>query len=225
MNATLAVLTIGMVPVNHVLPLLTDDIPEKNITYLSLFGSLSPEEVMTEYATEPGEEPAVVQLSEDTFVAISRPKVERALQAIVQVLDNQGIDVILLMNASPFRQLDVRHAVVLEPGRIVPPLIAAIVAGHQVGILIPVPGVLKSQEKKWHGLEKPPLYAVADLSGGDENGLIVAGRKLLAQGGDVLLLDCMGFHQRHRDLLQKALNVPVLLTYSLVARLASELLV
>jgi len=38
------------------------------------------------------------------------------------------------------------------------------------------------------------------------------------------MLDCLGYHQKHRDLLQKALNVPVLLSNVLVARLASELL-
>ena len=48
---------------------------------------------------------------------------------------------------------------------------------------------------------------------------------LLERGADVLMLDCLGFHQRHRDLLQKALDVPVLLSNVLVARLASELLV
>jgi protein AroM len=39
------------------------------------------------------------------------------------------------------------------------------------------------------------------------------------------MLDCLGFHQHHRDLLQKHLDVPVLLSNVLVARLASELLV
>ena len=44
------------------------------------------------------------------------------------------------------------------------------------------------------------------------------------QISDVLMLDCLGFHQRHRDLLQKSLDVPVLLSNVLIARLASELL-
>ena len=38
------------------------------------------------------------------------------------------------------------------------------------------------------------------------------------------MLDCLGFNQRHRDLLQKSLDVPVLLSNVLIARLASELL-
>ncbi len=48
--------------------------------------------------------------------------------------------------------------------------------------------------------------------------------ELLERGADVLILDCLGFHQHHRDLLQKALDVPVLLSNVLMARLASELL-
>jgi hypothetical protein len=48
---------------------------------------------------------------------------------------------------------------------------------------------------------------------------------LIDRGADVLMLDCLGFHQRHRDLLQKKLDVPVLLSNVLMARLASELLV
>ncbi len=39
------------------------------------------------------------------------------------------------------------------------------------------------------------------------------------------MLDRLGFHQRHRDLLQKQLDVPVLLSNVLIARLAAELLV
>ncbi len=45
------------------------------------------------------------------------------------------------------------------------------------------------------------------------------------EGADVIMLDRLGFHQRHRDLLQKQLDVPVLLSNVLIARLAAELLV
>ncbi|HHU8840633.1 TPA: AroM family protein, partial [Escherichia coli] len=45
-----------------------------------------------------------------------------------------------------------------------------------------------------------------------------------AKGADVIMLDCLGFNQRHRDLLQKQLDVPVLLSNVLIARLAAELL-
>lgn len=90
---------------------------------------------------------------------------------------------------------------------------------------MPIPELMDIQAQKWQVLENPPLYALANPFYGTEDELVGAGRDLLARGADVLLLDCLGFHQKHRDLLQKALDVPVLLSNVLVARLASELLI
>ncbi|MCV2963429.1 AroM family protein, partial [Escherichia coli] len=82
-----------------------------------------------------------------------------------------------------------------------------------------------AQEKKWQVLQMPPVYSLANPVHGSEQQLIDAGQALLDQGADVIMLDCLGFHQRHRDILQQALDVPVLLSNVLIARLASELLV
>lgn len=101
---------------------------------------------------------------------------------------------------------------------------ASIVEGHQVGVIVPVAELLNAQAQKWQVLQTPPVYAVANPVEGSEQQLIDAGKYLLEQGADVLMLDCLGFHQRHRDLLQKSLDVPVLLSNVLIARLASELL-
>ncbi|SQC23092.1 AroM protein [Klebsiella pneumoniae] len=38
----------------------------------------------------------------------------------------------------------------------------------------------------------------------------------------MLVLDCLGYYQHHRDVLQKALDVPVLLSNVLVSRLAQN---
>ncbi|KAE9792513.1 AroM protein, partial [Escherichia coli] len=155
---------------------------------------------------------------------VSRQKVERSLQSIVEVLDNQGFDVILLMSTASITRLTARNSILLEPIRIIPPLVASIVEGHQVGVIVPVAELLKAQTQKWQVLQTPPVYAVANPVEGSEQQLIDAGKYLLEQGADVLMLDCLGFHQRHRDLLQKSLDVPVLLSNVLIARLASELL-
>jgi len=40
-----------------------------------------------------------------------------------------------------------------------------------------------------------------------------------------VVLDCIGYHQQHRDFLQKMLGIPVLLSNVLVAKLAAELIV
>uniref|UniRef100_A0A8H9YW41 AroM family protein n=1 Tax=Pseudomonas tritici TaxID=2745518 RepID=A0A8H9YW41_9PSED len=224
MKATLAILTIGVVPVSEVLPLLTEHVSEQQITHLSLLAGISREEVMEDYAIGTGEDPLPTMLSDGDMAHVSHQKVERALQGIIEVLDNQGYDVILLMSTAPISGLVARNSILLEPMRIIPPLVASIVDGHQVGVIVPIQELLDNQANKWKVLQKMPLFALANPFWDSETKLIAAGRELLDQGADVLMLDCLGFHQRHRDLLQKALDVPVLLSNVLVTRLASELL-
>ncbi|MCU6669094.1 AroM family protein [Enterobacteriaceae bacterium H4N4] len=225
MKATLAILTIGVVPVSEVLPLLTEHVSEQQITHHSLLSQLSRDEVMEDYAPEPGDVLLPTLLSDGGLANVSLRKIERALQSVIEVLDNQGYDVILLMSTANITGLVARKAILLEPMRIIPPLVGSIVDSHQVGVIVPIPELLENQSQKWQGLVNAPLLAVANPIWDSEAKLIDAGRDLLDRGADVLMLDCLGFHQRHRDLLQKTLDVPVLLSNVLVARLASELLV
>lgn len=225
MNATMAILTVGVVPVKEVLPLLTEHIREEQITHKSLLGNLSREDVMELYGAQPGEETILTLLNDNQLAVVSRPKIERDLQAIVEVLDNAQYDVILLMNTHKLRHLVAHNAMLIEPQRIIPPLVASIVEGHQVGVIVPIKEILHAQQEKWQVLPSEPYYALANPVHGTDSELIAAGQQLVEQGADVLVMDCLGFHQRHRDLLQKALDVPVLLSNVLVARLAAELLV
>ncbi|EHD7690264.1 AroM family protein [Salmonella enterica] len=225
MSASLAILTIGVVPMSEVLPLLTEYIDEQHITHHSLLGKMSREDVMADYAVEPDDDPLLTLLNDNQIAHVSRQKVERDLQSVVEVLDNQGYDVIILMSTAAIKSMAARNTILLEPLRIIPPLVASIVDGHQVGVIVPVAELLAAQEKKWQVLQKPPVYSLANPVHGSEQQLIDAGQALLDQGADVIMLDCLGFHQRHRDILQQALDVPVLLSNVLIARLASELLV
>lgn len=131
MSASLAILTIGVVPMSEVLPLLTEYIDEQHITHHSLLGEISREEVLAEYAVEAGDDPLLTLLSDNQIVHVSRQKVERDLQSIIEVLDNRGYDVILLMNTAAINSMTARNTILLEPLRIIPPLVASIVDGHR----------------------------------------------------------------------------------------------
>ena len=225
MSTTMAILTVGVVPVAEVLPLLTEHIREEQITHISLLGKMTREDVMEDYALDSGDECLLTLLNDNLPVEVSRQKVERDLKHIIAMLDRQEYDVILFLSSEMLSGLTARNAILLEPQRIIPPLVASIVDGHQVGVIVPVEEVLPMQQQKWLSLEHAPYYALANPISGSDSDLLRAGRALLEQGADVLVLDCLGYHQHHRDVLQKALDVPVLLSNVLVSRLAAELLV
>lgn len=225
METILAMVTIEMVPTLEIFALLTEHISGKQVTHISLLASLSREEVMAKYGVEPGEESCVTLLSDGEVAEVSRPKIERDVQALIDDLDDKGADVTLLMSTLRFSNLVARKGILLEPDRIVPPLISSIVDGHQVGVLVAVPEMLPAQQQKWSVLKKTPFYSLANPHADSEEQLLKMGRELVNRGADVLLLDCLSFHQRHRDQLHKELNIPVILTNALLIRLAAELLV
>lgn len=225
MSASLAILTIGVVPMSEVLPLLTEFIDEQHITHHSLLGNMNREDVLADYAIDSGDEPLLTLLNDNQLAHVSKQKVERDLQGVIEVLDNQGYDIILLMSTASIKSMTARNSILLEPRRIIPPLVASIVDGHQVGVIVPVEELLPSQAEKWQVLPSPPVFSLANPVHGSQQQLIDAGKALLEKGADVIMLDCLGFHQYHRDVLQKALDVPVLLSNVLIVRLASELLV
>ncbi len=225
MSTTMAILTVGVVPVAEVLPLLTEHIREEQITHISLLGKMRREDVMENYALDSGDDRLLTLLNDNQPAEVSRQKVERDLKHIIAMLDRQEYDVILFLSSEMLSGFTARNAILLEPQRIIPPLVASIVDGHQVGVIVPVEEVLPMQQQKWRSLENTPYYALANPIGGSDSDLLSAGRALLEQGADVLVLDCLGYHQHHRDVLQKALDVPVLLSNVLVSRLAAELLV
>lgn len=115
MSTSLAILTIGVVPMCEVLPLLTEYIDEQHITHHSLLGQMRREEVMAEYAISPGDDVLLTLLSDQQLAHVSRQKVERALQGIVEVLDNQGFDVILLMSTAVITRLTIETASCWSP--------------------------------------------------------------------------------------------------------------
>lgn len=98
-SATMAILTIGVVPLAGVLPLLTEHIREEQIAHISLLGEMTPDEVMAEYAVGDGEKGLLTLLSNNQLVMVSRQKIERDVRSAIAMLDRQHYDVILLLSS------------------------------------------------------------------------------------------------------------------------------
>lgn len=225
MKQSLVTLTIGQSPRSDILPLLQDHLPEDQVAHAGLLDGLTLAEVEQFYTAEEGEKVLVSRMTTGEQVRLSGPKVEQGLQRKINALEQQGYDTILLLCTGEFGSLKTEKALLLEPDRIIPPLVNAIVQEHKVGIVVPVEEQIAEQASKWRNLNSAPCFAVASPYLAQQNDLIEAGLSLQEQGADVVVLDCIGYHQKHRDFLQKMLGIPVLLSNVLVAKLAAELIV
>ncbi len=223
-SATMAILTIGVVPLAGVLPLLTEHIREEQIAHISLLGEMTPDEVMAEYAVGDGEKGLLTLLSNNQLVMVSRQKIERDVRSAIAMLDRQHYDVILLLSSEQLTGFTTHHAILLEPQRIIPPLVASIVDGHRRG-------------DRAGGRDHAHAAAKVALAG--KVAILRAGQSVYRQRQRAInrRQNAAGAGRRRAGprlsrllsassrCVTKALDVPVLLSNVLVSRLAAELLV
>jgi len=225
MTKSLVTLTIGQSPRSDIMPLLTAFLPSDRTDHVGLLDGLSEAEIAARFAPDAQDKVLVSRLRNGVQVRLATSKVEQGLQAKITALEAEGYDTILLLCTGEFGTLTAKSALLLEPDRIIPPLVDAIVQEHQVGILVPVEEQIQQQANKWRNLKRRPCFAVASPYIPDNEKLTDAALSLQEQGADVVVLDCVGYNQVHRDFLQKLLGIPVLLSNVLVAKLAAELIV
>lgn len=224
MKPTVAILSIGVVPVDEVRTLLMEHVTAEQITHISLLGNMSRDEIRMAFAPEEGETSYTVSLSDSQPVCVSSAKVSLAMQNLVSLLDRLDYELILLMNTLPVKGLAAQSAILLEPDRIVPPLVASIVSSHRAGMILPSDELIHHQQSKWKILANSPLYEVAPSAASDEAALLNAGKNLIARGATAIVLDHLIFTQHHRHCLEEHFSLPVILANMLLVRLATELL-
>lgn len=225
MSASLTVLSVGTLAAHDLIPQLFPSLPGDDIHYFSLLSGLTHEQICAHYAADEDAPAVYTTLDDGHLMKLSRDRVAQALQVAITRLEAQGAGVIWLMTTTGYAGLAARQAVLLEGQRMVPPLVASIAHGYRVGVLLPHNDLQASQADKWQALSVPPLYATWDNYRQNSAALLAAGQQLLVEGAEVLVLDSPGYRPADRDMLEQQLDVPVLLSCGLMAKLAEELLV
>lgn len=220
--AKLGTLTIGQAPRADITPILDAVLgAELPRLHAGVLDALSCEEIAREFAPEPGGALLITKLLDGTSVVIDRERTEQAAQAKLAMLEAAGCSTILMLCTGHFAKLRTKRARLIEPDRILPPTVAALVQEAQLGIIVPLAEQIASEAGKWAPLARPPIYAAASPYGGDGLTVAEAAEALAERGADILLMDCMGFVERHRRDAATA-GLPVILSNALIAKIVSE---
>ena len=86
----------------------------------------------------PGEPVLVTRLRDGSVVDLSRARVRDGVQDLVSLLENEGCEAILLLCTGIFESLECRRAWLIEPDRLIPPLVAGLIGQRQLGIIVPI---------------------------------------------------------------------------------------
>jgi len=222
----LGTLTIGQAPRSDITPILDAHLPTALARlHQGVLDGLSHAEIAARFTPQAGNATLVSRLLDGTSVILDKPAVRAVLQSKIDALEAAGCTVILILCTGEFDGLRTKQAWLVEPDRIVPPTASSLAGEKQAGIIVPIASQIESEFAKWAGLHHPPICEAASPYVDDEQGtqLIQAAQQLRERGAALLILDCMGFVERHRRIAQQASGLPVILSNALIARLCAEL--
>jgi protein AroM len=219
----LGTLTIGQAPRPDVVPIIDRHVPERvRRIHRGVLDGLGYDEIASRYMAGPGEAALITRLHDGSAVELSRARMRGGVQEALYALEAEGCDVILILCTGTFEGLRAEKAWLVEPDHVIPPLVAGLVERHQLGIIVPIASQIGSESGKWRPLPGPPLFdAVSPYTDGPE-AVLATGERLRERGAEAILLDCIGFTERHRAMLG-ALDMPVLLSNAIVAKAVGEL--
>ena len=220
----LGTLTIGQAPRPDVVPIIDRHVPaEIRRIHRGVLDGLSHGEIDRRYRPEPGEPVLVTRLQDGTEVELSRRRMKGGVQEALRALEAEGCDAILLLCTGTFDGLECNKAWLVEPDHIIPAVVAGLIEKRQLGVMVPIASQIGSESGKWRPLYRPPIFAAASPYGATPDAVVDAGMELQARGADAILLDCIGFTERHREALLP-LGLPVILSNAVAAKAVSELL-
>jgi protein AroM len=220
----LGTLTIGQAPRPDVTPIVEAHLPEGvRCIHRGVLDGMARAAIDTSYKPEGGEPELVTRLQDGSIVLLSRARMQDGLQRALSSLEAEGCDIILILCTGAFEHLETHRAWLIEPDRIIPGMVAGLVQRRQLGVIVPIASQIASEAGKWGALARKPIFAAASPYTDTPEVLADAAKDLRARGAEAVLLDCIGFTERHRAAIAPV-GLPVILSNAAAAKALSELL-
>ncbi|KVL46902.1 hypothetical protein WS99_23825 [Burkholderia territorii] len=221
----LATVTIGQAPRTNIASIVEAAMPRGvKCVHAGALDGLTKDEIDARFAPCGSRRKLVTRIADGTAVVLDKEAVGNALQEKIMRLEEQGCDAILLLCTGEFDGLSCKRARLFEPDKMIPPIVGALARSEKVGVVVPLPEQIETEGSKWRILSTPAEYAAASPYTDDFRELSIAARTLRGRGARILVLDCMGYEQRHRTQAAREAGCPVILSNTLVAKCIAEML-
>ncbi|MCM3699167.1 AroM family protein [Paenibacillus macerans] len=220
----LGMITIGQAPRTDVAPFLLRQLDGRaELVQAGLLDGWSLEAIEAELSPADSSYMLTSRLADGQAVVVARDKIMPLLQRKIADLEAQGIRHILLLCTGVFPDLQAASAHLIEPDRVLTPAVAALVGNRRLGVICPLPGQADALQAKFaeYGIE--PVFAAASPYTGNWLDFAAAAKELKGRA-DVLLLDCMGYTEGHRNWVTSLSGLPTILSSSLMSKLVSEVI-
>ncbi|MEK4851137.1 AroM family protein [Paenibacillus sp. FSL H7-0756] len=218
----IGLITIGQAPRQDVAPIIEKYLEGKaGLVQSGVLDGFTAEQVREFYSPGPGEYVLTTRMADGSAAVISRERIQSVLQGKIDAMEAAGIRTILLACTGVFPGLHTSAAHLIEPDRIIPPVVQAMLDGRRLGLIGPLPEQEDAMIEKFAGAGVRLPFAAASPYTGTEADFRAAAERL-RDHADVIVLDCMGYVEQHRQWAASA-GVPAVLSNALMGKLVAEM--
>ena len=165
----------------------------------------------------------MTSMRDGTRVMITERFVSSLLQRRIQELEKKGVDIILMHCTGRFPEFKSK-VLIVKPSEIIKGAVNGAIRKGRLGVIVPAAKQKAQAAERWsrEGLEvyadslPPHNYSEEELESLAE--------RLAERNLDLILLDCMGFDRRTKQLIRERTGKSVIQSKALVARVMKELM-
>ena len=163
----------------------------------------------------------VTRMRDGTEVKITKEFIVPLIQQRITEIEKMGLEVVLLLCTGRFPEFKSK-ALIVMPSEVVRGAVNATLRHGRLGVVYPAKEQTTEAAKEW-GRDELKVYADAASPYGPEEELERLAGRLADKDLDLILLNCMGFGYKMKQLIKERTGKPVIEANTLVARVLKEL--
>jgi protein AroM len=228
-KAKLGIITIGQSPRDDVLPDFIAALGyEPIIEQRGLLDDLSMHAIESLAPRSALDEILVTRLRDGTEVKLSEKRLIEMLPQAVEYLERKGVDVIALFCTGEFPPVESRVPV-LYPSLVLSAVVRSLFLSrknraHTLCVVAPVKEQFGMLAKKWSGIGCALAFESLSPYTSLPDEIAHCATRVARLESDLVVLDCFGYTEKMRATFTAALDIPVILPRSLLARIVAEVM-
>ncbi len=182
---------------------------------------LSYEEI-AKFEPEEGDYVLVSRMSDGGSVTFAEKHILPRLQECIYKLEEQGVSLIIFFCTGNFPVEFDSKVPLIFPNMVLGNIVPLLTRKKSISVLIPSELQVEQARERWEKLVDNVTVFAASPYGKFEDVRFVA-EKLIETDSDLVVLDCIGYTQKMKDMVYKLTNKPVVLPRTLAARIVTEI--
>jgi len=220
----IALVTIGQSPRHDISAAIEDALSGKAaLIHTGILDGFEQGDIERRFKVKPGHSPLITRLANGETCQLDPHAVEAGLQEKIDQLEQEGVGIIVILCTGRFHTLRARSAFLIEPDAVIPAMLTELVRGKALGVVVPLYNQIDECAAKWQPSGARLLFDTASPYA-EPGHLVQAVKRLHEQRADIIILDCMGYTQQHKQMVADIAAIPVVISNEAVAAAVNILL-